>query len=132
MDYLTLDELATSWRTMTTQEEDRAKVLIASCSSEIRLRAKSRNKDFDAMFTADADLQNVTKAILVKVISETMNKDVNQAPFSQFTESAGGYSLTGTYYSASQGTFFTKHDWKRLGLGCQLMGGLDLCPTFTE
>lgn len=132
VNYLTIAELEAGWRTMTADEKVRANGLITSCSSEIRLKAKKRNKDFDEMFDDSEDLQNVTKAVLIKVVSEQMNKDVNQAPFSQFTESAGGYSLTGTYYSASMGTFFTKYDWKRLGLGCQLYGGLDLCPTSTE
>lgn len=128
MNYLTLEELKKGWRNMTPDEEERAEILIASCSSEIRLRAQKKNKDFDALFNDSTDLKNVTKAIITKVVSETMNKDVNQAPFSQFTESAGGYSLTGTYFSASMGTFFTKNDWKRLGLGAQMYGGLDVCP----
>lgn len=132
MAYVTLDELAVYWRNMTDEEKVKAQSLIDSCSAEIRLKAKKRGKDFDVMFADDADLQLVAKAIICKVVAETMNKDVNQAPFSQFTESAGGYSLTGTYYSASMGTFFTKNDWKRLGLGSQLYGGLDLCPSCTE
>lgn len=127
MNYLTLDELATFWRAMTDSEKDKAQKLIEACSAEIRLKAQKRGKDFDEMYTADDDLKLVTKSIISKVVAETMNKDVNQAPFSQFTESAGGYSLTGTYYSASMGTFFTKNDWKRLGLGSQLFGGLDIC-----
>lgn len=127
MNYLTLEELDVFWRAMTDEEKEKAEKLIEACSAEIRLRAKKRGKDFDEMFTADDDLKLVAKSIISKVVGETMNKDVNQAPFSQFTESAGGYSLTGTYYSASIGTFFTKTDWKRLGLGSQLYGGLDLC-----
>lgn len=127
MNYLTLDELVAFWRAMTDSEEEKAQKLIEACSAEIRMKAQKRGKNFDEMYTADDDLKLVTKSIISKVVAETMNKDVNQAPFSQFTESAGGYSLTGTYYSASMGTFFTKNDWKRLGLGSQLFGGLDVC-----
>lgn len=127
MDYITLAELAVLWHSMTTEEETKAQVLITSASSEIRLKAKKRGKDFDEMFNSDPDLQNVAKSVIAKVVGECMNKDSSQAPFSQFTESAGGYSLTGTYYSASLGTFFTRNDWKRLGLGSQLYGGLDVC-----
>lgn len=127
MEYLTLQELATFWRSMTEAEEDKASKLIEACSAEIRLKAKKRGKDFDELYNNDDDLKLVTKSIISKVVAETMNKDVNQAPYSQFTETAGGYSLTGTYYSASMGTFFTKNDWKRLGLGAQMYGGLELC-----
>lgn len=124
--YATLTDLSVLWRPVTTSETDKAEELLEAVSAEIRAKAKKQGKDFDAMVSADADLAQITKAIVCKVVGETMNKDADMPAMSQFSESAGGYSFSGTYYSASIGTFLSRNDWKRLGLGSAKYGGLDI------
>lgn len=124
--YATLNDLATLWRPITSSETAKAQILLDAVSAEIRAKAKKQGKDFDAMISADTDLATITKAIVCKVVGETMNKDTSMPAMSQFSESAGGYSFSGTYFSASIGTFLTRNDWKRLGLGSAKYGGLDV------
>lgn len=125
MVYATLADLQTIWRPLNIEEQVAAEQLLADASAKVRNRAKGRRKDFDAMVEADADLASVAKSIVCKTVMNAM-KMTEAIPASQFSESAGGYTVSGTFYAPGGGLQISKADWKELGLAGQMFGGLDV------
>lgn len=125
MTYATLTDLQTIWRPLNIEEQVAADQLLADASSKIRNRAKSRGKNFDEMVETDADLAAVARTIVCKAVMNAL-KMTEAVPTTQFSESAGGYTVSGTYYTPGGGLALSKADWKELGLGTQLFGGIDV------
>lgn len=125
MNYATIQDIETYWRPLTEDEQAIAETLIADSSAKIRMRAKRNGKDFDAMIEEDEDLQNVTKSIVCKVVINAM-KVSDSIPMTQFSESVGGYSISGSPYNSSGGLYISRNDWKELGLSSQHIGGLNI------
>lgn len=123
--YATIADVELYWRNLTQDEQATATQMIADTSSKIRLRASARGKNFDEMLLVNPDLADVAKTIVVKCVINAM-KVVEAVPATQFSESAGGYSISGTYYAPGGGLTISKKDWAELGLGSQTYGGLDV------
>lgn len=124
--YATVTDIANMWRALTAEEQTRAGYLIDAVCSEIRLKAKAQGKDFDAMVDADADLAEVAKAVTVDTVSRVLSQSTSSEPFSQTTQSALGYSVTGTYLVPGGGSLMLNRDLKRLGLLRQRIREIDI------
>lgn len=124
-DYATIEDIEAYWRVLTEDEKASAEMLIADTSAKIRYKAKKAGKDFDTMIADDIDLQNVAKSIVCKVVINAM-KCTDTMPMTQFSESVGGYSISGSPYNSSGGLYISKADWKELGLSSQFYGGLNV------
>ena len=124
--YATVTDIANMWRDLTAEEQTRAGYLIDAVCSEIRLKAKAQGKDFDAMVDADADLAEVAKAVTVDTVSRVLSQSTTSEPFSQTTQSALGYSVTGTYLVPGGGSLMLNRDLKRLGLLRQRIREIDI------
>lgn len=126
--YATIADIQTYWRTLTASEQNVAAQMIADTSAKIRLKASRRGKDFDAMIADDDDLEDVAKTIVCKCVVNAM-KMLEAVPASQFSESAGGYTVSGTFYTPGGGLSISKKDWAELGLASQTYGGLNIYGT---
>ena len=124
--YATIDDVRQLWREMTTEEMNKAGYLLKVVSASLRSEAKKVGKDLDAMLEADEDLQIVAKSVTVDVVARTLMTSTNSEPMTQVTESALGYSATGTYLSPGGGLFIKKSELARLGLRRQRYGVMDL------
>lgn len=124
--YATIDDVRQLWREMTTEEMNKAGYLLKVISASLRSEAKKVGKDLDAMLEADEDLQIVAKSVTVDVVARTLMTSTNSEPMTQVTESALGYSVTGTYLSPGGGLFIKKSELARLGLRRQRYGVMDL------
>lgn len=124
--YATIDDVRQLWREMTTEETNKAGYLLKVVSASLRSEAKKVGKDLDAMLEADEDLQIVAKSVTVDVVARTLMTSTNSEPMTQVTESALGYSVTGTYLSPGGGLFIKKSELARLGLRRQRYGVMDL------
>ena len=71
-------------------------------------------------------LADVATSVTVDVVARVLATPTNQEPVSQFTESAMGYSYSGTYLVPGGGVFIKKAELARLGLKRQKMGGMKL------
>lgn len=123
--YATLDDMTVLFRALTAEEQTKATNLLAIVSAELRTYAKSVGKDLDAMIATDPDLGQIAKSVTVDVVGRTLNQDTSGKPVSQETQSALGYSWTGTYLNPGGGVAILKNDLKRLGLRRQRMGVID-------
>ena len=124
--YATIDDVRQLWREMTTEETNKAGYLLEVVSASLRSEAKKVGKDLDAMLEADEDLQIVAKSVTVDVVARTLMTSTNSEPMTQVTESALGYSVTGTYLTPGGGLFIKKSELARLGLKRQKYGVMDL------
>lgn len=126
MNYATTDDVITLWRPMTPDEIERATALLPVISDSLRYEAKKVGKDLDAMIEKDAELASVAKSVTVDVVARTLNTSTTAEPMSQMSQSAGGYSVSGTYLIPGGGLFIKKSELARLGLRNQRYGVIEL------
>lgn len=126
MNYATIDDAITLWRPMTPDEIERATALLPVISDSLRYEAKKVGKDLDAMIQKDAELASVAKSVTVDVVARTLNTSTTAEPISQMSQSALGYSVSGTYLVPGGGLFIKKSELARLGLRRQRYGVIDL------
>lgn len=124
--YATVDDVRQLWRDMTTEETNKAGYLLQVVSAGLREEAKKVGKDLDKMIEADEDLEIVAKSVTVDVVARTLMTSTNQEPMTQMTESALGYSVSGTFLTPGGGLFIKKSELARLGLKRQRFGVMEL------
>ena len=95
--FATIEDIRTLWRALTPEEEERASALLQKVSSILRSEADKVGKDLDLMIQQKPYLADVAASVTVDVVARALATPTNQEPVSQFTESAMGYSYSGTY-----------------------------------
>lgn len=125
-DYATVQDIINSGRSLSADELNIAKMKIAEACSMIRLKAKAVGKNFDLMIAEDKDLASVTKSVVVSCIIRYLNDSKTEPAISQFSQSAGGYSMSATYAAAGARVSIWDSEWKLLGLKRQQFGTLEM------
>ena len=128
MQYATVDDIRVLWRPLSQEEAKRAEELLPIVSARLRSEAKNVGKDLDAMIANDADLVYIAKQVTVDVVARMLMTSTNQEPMTQFSQSAMGYTVSGTYLVAGGGLFIKKSELASLGLKRQRMGVIDFAP----
>lgn len=126
--YITLAEfLEISGGTYTTAEQSRIETLIPMVSAALRSEAVKVGKDLDAMIADDEDFDSVVQLVCVDVIVRAMSLNTDSEPMSQESQSALGYSWSGTYAVPGGGiaNCIMRNDLKRLGLKRQRFGVIE-------
>ncbi len=116
MNYATIDDVSSLWRALTEQEKPRATQLIDVICATLRTEAKSRGKDLDLMLLKDSDLQLVAKSVVVDIVARTLMTSTDQEPMTQMSQSALGYSYSGTFLVPGGGLFIKKSELEKLGI----------------
>ena len=127
--YATVEDIRSLWRPLTNDEVARASALLPVVSDSLRMEADKVGKDLDEMISQSPWLASVAKSVTVDVVARTLMTSTNQEPTTQFSESALGYSVSGTYLVPGGGLFIKKSELARLGLRRQKLGVIDLCPS---
>lgn len=124
--YATVDDMITLWRPLKADEIPRAEKLLQVISASLRYEADKVGKDLDAMIAAKPDLALVAKSVTVDVAARTLMTSTDQEPMSQFSQSAGGYTTSGTYLVPGGGLFIKRSELARLGIRRQRYGVMDI------
>ena len=124
--YATVDDVRQLWREMTTTETNKAGYLLQVVSAGLRTEAKKVGKDLDKMVEEDEALALVAKSVTVDVVARSLMTSTDQEPMTQMTESALGYSVSGTFLTPGGGLFIKKSELVRLGLRRQRFGVMEL------
>ena len=124
--YATVDDITTLWRTLTLEEEKRAAKLLDVVSATLREKARRVGKDLNDMINTYPDLAEVARSVTVDVVARMLMASTDREAMSQYSESAGGYTVSGTFLSPGGGLYIKKSELARLGLLRQRYGGLDL------
>ena len=123
----TLEDVENIWRKFKNAEErDRAKELISIVSDSLREEAIKYGKDIDLMANSSATYASVVKSVIVDVIARTLMTSTDAEPMTQISESALGYSMSGTYLVPGGGLFIKKSELSRLGLRRQRLRTIEL------
>lgn len=128
-DFATIDDLQILWRDLKSNEKKRAEQLLETVSASLRYEAKKVGKDLDKMISNDSNLAEVAKSVVVDVVARTLMTSTDQEPMSQVSESALGYSVSGTFLVPGGGLFIKKSELARLGLRRQKYGALNIYGT---
>lgn len=116
--FATVDDITTLWRPLTASETTRAEALLPLVSDEIRVIAHSVGKDVDAMISVSEPYASVVKVVTVDVVSRILRQSTEGDAMTQESQSALGYSWSGTYAVPGGGiaNAIMKNDLKKLGL----------------
>lgn len=126
-DFATVNDVIEMFRPLNATEQSRAEKLLPIISDGLRMEAFKVGKNLDEMIEEIPVLSNVAKAVAVDVLARTLNTSTTAEPMSQMSQSALGYTVSGTYLIPGGGTLqILKNDLKRLGLRRQRVGVIDL------
>ena len=122
------DVLAITGKDYTAPEQDRISTLLGLVSDALRVEAAKVNKDIDEMVSASEAYASVAKLVTVDIVVRAMRQAVDGEPMSQESQSALGYSWSGTYAVPGGGVAgaIMRNDLKRLGLRRQRIGVVKL------
>lgn len=124
-DFATLtDVIVLSGKEYTSQESDRVTALLELVSDALRVEAEKVGKNLDEMVDTDPAYASVVKLVTVDVVARVMRQSMEGEPMSQESQSALGYSWSGTYAIPGGGISgaIMRNDLKRLGLKRQRIG----------
>ena len=125
-DFATLNDMISLWREMTPQEVERAEKLLPIVCDSLRMEADKVGKNLDAMIAEKPFLARVAKSVTVDVVARTLMTSTEQEPMTQMSQSALGYSASGTFLVPGGGLFIKKSELARLGLRRQRYGMVEM------
>lgn len=123
--YATIDDITVLFRKLSLDEQEKAEALLPVVCDSLRYEATKVGKDLDQMITDDKALANVAKSVVVDIIGRALMTSTDSEPMTQFTQSALGYSASGTYLVPGGGLFIKKSELAKLGLKRQRYGAWD-------
>ena len=121
-----IEDIEKLWRPLTAEEKERAESLLPVICDSLRNEADKVGKNLDQMIVDKPYLSNVAKSVTVDVVARTLMTSTDTEPMTQMSQSALGYSVSGTYLVPGGGLFIKKSELARLGLRRQKMGVIDL------
>lgn len=124
--FATLNDLTKLWRPMTPEELERAEELLPVVSNRLRLEAQRVGKDIDQMIEQNEAYKDVVKSVTVDIVARTLMTPTDKEPMTQFSQSALGYSVQGTFLNPGGGIFIKRDELKALGLRAQRYGVMEI------
>ena len=128
MAYATLNDVITYFRPLTTAEIEKVQVMLVDLSEVLKVKAHEYGKDIDQMIAMEPGYATTVKIVLCGIIGRVLRQDTDGEPMSQYSQSALGYSVSGSPVMAGGGaaSAILKNDLKALGLKRQRYGGIEL------
>jgi hypothetical protein len=124
--FATIDDMINLWRPMTPEETERAEGLLRVVSNRLRLEAQRVGKDIDQMIEQNEAYKDVVKSVTVDIVARTLMTPTDKEPMVQFSQSALGYSVQGTFLNPGGGIFIKRDELKVLGLRSQRYGVMEI------
>lgn len=123
--FATIQDINNLWRELTAEEETRANALIPIVADNLRNEGNAVGKDLDEMVSDSPIYANVVKSVVVDIVARTLLTSTTDEPMTQTSESALGYSWSGSYLVPGGGLFIKDSELKKLGLKKQRFGVID-------
>lgn len=127
--FVTLEDvIALSGVGYTEEQQDRISALLPRVSDLIRNEGRKAGKDVDVEIEADPAYKSVVELVTCDVVIRIMRQDNTGEPISQESQSALGYSWSGTYAIPGGGAAMSlmKNERKLLGFRTQKYGVINL------
>lgn len=111
-------------------QQKRLLMLIELASSLLREEANKRNMNLSAVISSSDDKANVAKMVVLACVHRVMSKDDDQdMPLEQFSQSALGYTFSGTYVNPGDDLYYLRNELKRMGIIKQRYGAMEIYET---
>ena len=111
-------------------QHKRLLMLIELASSLLREEANKRNMNLSAVISSSDDKANVAKIVVLAYVHRVMSKDDDQdMPLEQFSQSALGYTFSGTYVNPGDDLYYLRNELKRMGIIKQRYGAMEIYET---
>lgn len=123
--FANIDDLENLWRKVEDYEKKRASELLKNVSHILRIEGQKVNKDLDELVKSDESYFYLVKSVVVDVVARTLMTSTNKEPMTQFSESALGYTVSGSFLVPGGGLFIKESELKRLGFKKQRYGVID-------
>ena len=123
--FATISDLETLWRPLSPDEIKKAEALLKVVSNSLRFEAHKVGKDLDDQVAVNEAFESVLKSVTVDVVARSLMTATDQEPMTQSSQSALGYTFTGTYLVPGGGLFIKNSELARLGLKRQRYGVID-------
>lgn len=122
--FATVEDIQRLYRPLSAAEQDRADALLPLVSDEIRVLGRNYGKNIDARIKVDSAYESVVKIVTCDVTFRILRQNTEGDAMSQESQSALGYSWSGTFAVAGGGiaNSILNNDLKKLGLLKQKMG----------
>lgn len=121
--FATVQDITNLWRPLKNADEiTRAESLLEVVSDSLREEAKKVGRDLDIMVADSPSYTNVVKSVVVDIVARTLMTSTDQEPMTQTSQSALGYSWSGSFLVPGGGLFIKKTELARLGLRKQRYG----------
>ena len=122
------DVIAISGATYTEEQQARIETLLPLVSDLIRTEGARAGKDIDALVDSDAAYASVVKLVTCDVVARALRQSASGEPMSQESQSALGYSWSGTYAIPGGGVAMSlmNNERKMLGLKRQRFSVVEL------
>lgn len=129
--FATLADVQTlTGKAFTEAEQGRITVLLPMVSDALCWEAERVGQNLQQMIYENDALANVAKMVTVDIVVRVLRQSQEGEPMTQETQSALGYSWSGTYAVPGGGISgaIMRNDLKRLGIRRQRFGVIDLWP----
>ena len=129
--YASVEDYESVYNTVLNKEQQkRLLMLIELASSLLREEANKRNMNLNAVIDSSDDKANVAKMVVLACVHRVMSKDNDQdMPLEQFSQSALGYTFSGTYVNPGDDLYYLRNELKRMGIIKQRYGALEIYET---
>lgn len=127
--FATIQDITDLFRALTPAEMKKAEALLPIVSDSIRQEALNVGKNIDNMLKDGKVLESVVKSVTVDVVARALMTSTDTEPMSQMSQSAMGYSVSGTFLVPGGGLFIKRSELARLGLKRQRYGVIELHGT---
>ena len=107
--FATTADIVNLWRPLSDGETTRA-------SDTLRQTARNRGYDLDQMIDDGKVYINVVIDVVVAAVTRVLRASTTSEPMTQISQSALGYSFSGTYLNPQGGIFYYDNELGRLGL----------------
>ncbi len=126
--FATLEHVKTSYGPLSTAQEARVNELLEDVSEALRYEADKVGKNLDEMIVEKSFLASVAKMVTVDIVERILRQNKSGEPMSQESQSALGYTWSGTYAIPGGGaaSAIMNNDLKRLGIRRQRYGTVEL------
>lgn len=127
--FATLEDVITiSGATYTAEQQERINALLPLVSDLIRSEGEAVGKSIDDAIETDPAYASVVKMVTCDVVARIMRQSTTGEPMSQESQSALGYSWSGTYAIPGGGAAMSllNNERKLLGLRRQKYGAMEI------